>query len=113
MAGHRDTHFSVLEDLKSDTLVWLEDETGKWFRYRVTGHHVVDITHQSLIADENGDALIMVTCWPFDAVRPDGPLHYVVTAVPDHKSGAAATKNGKPVTGTVLQKAMPVTVFLD
>ena len=102
MAGHRDTHFSVLEDLKSNTLVWLEDETGKWFRYRVTGHHVVDITHQSLIADKNSDALIMVTCWPFHAVRPGGPLRYVVTAVPDPKSGTAATKNVKPV---------PVTVF--
>lgn len=89
MAGHRDTHFSVLKDLKSNARVWLEDETGKWFRYRVTDHHVVDTTHQSLVADENDDALIMVTCWPFDAVRPGGPLRYVVTAVPDLKSGAA------------------------
>jgi len=88
MAGHRDTHFSVLEDLKSSARVRLEDETGNWARYRVTGHQIIDVTRQSLIADEHTDALLLVTCWPFDAVSPGGPLRYVVTAVPDLKSGA-------------------------
>jgi len=91
MAGHRDTHFSVLKDLKSSAQVWLEDETGNWARYRVTGHQIIDVTRQSLIADEQHNALLLVTCWPFDAASPGGPLRYVVTAVPDLKSGAVVS----------------------
>jgi sortase A len=41
---------------------------------------VVDSRKGSLLLDTDGAMLTLVTCYPFDAVDPGGPLRYVVTA---------------------------------
>jgi sortase A len=39
---------------------------------------------EAWVAEDAGDTrLTLVTCYPFDAIRPGGPLRYVVTAVLD------------------------------
>jgi sortase A len=40
-------------------------------------HFVADINQQTL-QDQPG--LLLVTCYPFDAINPGGPLRYVVAA---------------------------------
>ncbi|MDX5297649.1 MAG: hypothetical protein LPK85_01730, partial [Gammaproteobacteria bacterium] len=45
---------------------------------------VVDSRHARLQLwdlDAGEDQLVLVTCYPFDATDPGGPLRYVVTAV--------------------------------
>ncbi len=42
---------------------------------------MVDIDHDPYLSlSSEGSALVLVTCYPFDALRPGGPLRYVVTA---------------------------------
>ena len=36
--------------------------------------------------EQSGQVLVLVTCYPFDAVVAGGPLHYVVTADAIRKS---------------------------
>ncbi len=37
---------------------------------------------ETWVAEDAGDTrLTLVTCYPFDAIRPGGPLRYVVSAV--------------------------------
>jgi len=49
--------------------------------YRVTEMNVIDVRQQTLeIFPEGEDALVLVTCYPFDAVNPNGPLRLVVHA---------------------------------
>jgi sortase A len=44
---------------------------------------VVDSDQESLSVDTSTDKkLLLVTCYPFDAILAGGPLRYVVTAVP-------------------------------
>jgi sortase A len=80
IAGHRDTHFAVLEDLVRDSEIVLEDAAGNRVRYRVLRIEVVDATTTSLRLDADRAMLALVTCYPFDAVTAGGPLRYVVTA---------------------------------
>lgn len=80
IAGHRDTHFAVLEGIVAGDAVMLEDTSGAVFSYRVTRTAVVDESQTEVLADSPEPSLVLVTCWPFDAVNPGGPLRYVVWA---------------------------------
>jgi len=81
IAGHRDTHFRFLKDLtRGDTLL-MEGRDGELHDYEVVKMDIVDHTRADLLADFGDDRLTLITCYPFDAIVPGGPLRYVVTAV--------------------------------
>lgn len=85
ISGHRDTHFAWLEQAGAGDTLTLEDAHGRHTRYRITGTTIVDSRHQRIPLHNDGDTLLLVTCWPFNAVAAGGPLRYVVSAsvVPD------------------------------
>jgi sortase A len=80
LTGHRDTHFAVLERLRLRDEVTVERSDGGTARYRVENIEIADARTSQLgvVADEN--VLLLVTCWPFDAISPGGPLRYIATA---------------------------------
>ncbi|MCK9489279.1 MAG: class GN sortase [Xanthomonadales bacterium] len=80
ISGHRDTHFAWLQHAAAGDTLSLEDASGHHTRYQVTGTTVVDSRHQRIALHEDGDTLLLVTCWPFNAVAAGGPLRYVVSA---------------------------------
>jgi sortase A len=79
IAAHRDTHFAFLEQVRVGERLSLELPDGRERAFEVESMQVV---HQrdttSLSAD--GDRLTLVTCFPFRAPAPGGPLRYVVQA---------------------------------
>ncbi|MEO9523257.1 class GN sortase [Marinobacter alexandrii] len=81
IAGHRDTHFDQLQYLKTGSELRLQDRAGGWRHYRVQATRIVDSRSERIdtraLAD---DALILVTCYPFDGMDTRGPLRYVVEA---------------------------------
>ncbi len=80
IAGHRDTHFAILEDLVEGDPIQLEDVSGIVTTYSVTATAVVDESETAVLAETTEPTLVLITCWPFDAVNPGGPLRYVVWA---------------------------------
>jgi sortase A len=79
IAGHRDTHFRFLQDLKIGDRMAVERTTGiSWFV--VTGTTVVDSRSTRIALQSDTPRLTLVTCFPFDAIDPGGPLRFVVTA---------------------------------
>ena len=80
LAGHRDTHFRVLQSLEPGELLVLETPAGER-SYRVTDTEVVDRGDIGVLADTVRPTLTLITCYPFDAVVPGGPLRWVVRAV--------------------------------
>ena len=81
VAGHRDTHFAFLEDLAVGDDLWLETPNGVVRRYQVRGAAVVHESDPSPLEPEAEPVLTLITCFPFDATLPGGPLRYVVQAV--------------------------------
>jgi sortase A len=80
ISAHRDTHFTVLRDVLVGESVTLETQQGTR-SYRVTQMDVIDIRQHDLeIFPEGDDSMLLVTCYPFDAVNPNGPLRLVVRA---------------------------------
>jgi sortase A len=80
LSGHRDTHFQFLQYLQKDDLVAVEWPTGNRTSYIVQELMIVDSRHTRLANHADADALILTTCYPFDAIVPGGPLRYVVRA---------------------------------
>lgn len=80
ISGHRDTHFSFLQHVQQGDTVTVEDEQGRAHVYRIIGSEVVDSRYHTLRLDSDAAHLTLVTCWPFDALVPGGPLRYVVYA---------------------------------
>jgi len=85
IAGHRDTHFRFLQDLRVGDRLAVERANGAsgaprvtWFV--VTGTSVVDSRSTRIALRSDEPRLTLVTCYPFDAIQPGGPLRYVVTA---------------------------------
>ncbi len=83
IGGHRDTHFQFLRHVKASTLLSLQLPTGDRKAYQVSNMRIVDTdVERYLPLETQGSELLLVTCYPFDAMRPGGSLRYVVTARP-------------------------------
>jgi sortase A len=79
LTGHRDTHFRFLQRLKEGDEILLTTRNQQ-HRYRVNDSTVVDAGRASIRQDTEENRLALVTCYPFDAFSPGGPLRYVVMA---------------------------------
>lgn len=80
IAGHRDTHFQFLKYVQPGELLRVESTKGVQHLYKVVGIDIVDSRKGSLLLDTETAILSLVTCYPFNAREPGGPLRYVVTA---------------------------------
>lgn len=108
LGGHRDTHFAFLRDLTDGSRLRLQNAEGTWQDFTVRGHEVIDVRHPVFLRRAESRALLsLVTCYPFDAITPGGPLRYVVTAEaledatdPSRPLGKAALSI--PVTGDAI-----------
>jgi sortase A len=82
VTGHRDTHFRFLARVRpgDDVIVDTPGRPSAHFRVRETA--VVDSRTAVIRRAPDAAALVLLTCYPFDAVRPGGPLRYVVAAEP-------------------------------
>lgn len=81
IGGHRDTHLKVLAELAPGSRVEIQRPDGETRVYRVEATSIAD-ARQPWAAPAEADRLVLVTCYPFDAVIPGGPLRYLVHAVP-------------------------------
>jgi sortase A len=80
ITGHRDTHFRFLEHLRAGDELVLEAPGRPPVRFRVQDAEVVDSRTAVIDRAPDGVGLVLVTCYPFGAVRPGGPLRWVVAA---------------------------------
>jgi sortase A len=77
IAGHRDSHFGLLQKLQINDIIEIQQLDKNTSRFRVTSSVVIDTRYQSL-AMPNVNELTLITCYPFESMVPGGPLRYVV-----------------------------------
>ena len=91
IGGHRDTHFAFLADLPPSALIELELPTGELRTYRVETTSVIDTERDNMPTRALlQEGLLLVTCYPFDALDAGGPLRYLVYSVPEDADLVAA-----------------------
>lgn len=79
ISGHRDTHFSFLKDLKINDSLYLQSRNNT-VKYHIEGFQIVDSKTFRLPANSDNRSLVLVTCYPFDALTAGGSLRYLVYA---------------------------------
>lgn len=83
VSGHRDTNFNFLQHIKTGDVFNIKSEKGK-FEYRIKDFAVVDQrdfrVDQESHAIGTGNSLLLVTCYPFDALKAGGDLRFVALA---------------------------------
>ena len=80
IVAHRDTHFAFLRRLAPDDVIEVEGLHGVRARYRVREATVVDRNETRVLDSADSAQLTLITCYPFDAVRPGTPWRFVVVA---------------------------------
>jgi sortase A len=80
ITAHRDTHFRFLRTVAPGDELVVERADGGRRHFRIRGTYVADHRDLWLPRDTPVPTLTLVTCYPFDAVNPGGPLRYVVVA---------------------------------
>lgn len=80
LTGHRDTHFSFLKRLHRQDEIVIQTATGKRLHYVVSERRMADSRSGTIALDHQQARLVLITCYPFDAILPGGPLRYVVVA---------------------------------
>ena len=79
--GHRDTHFHVLASMVPGDDIAAQSRDGRWTHYEVESMRVIDTrVHPVWSVSLARDELQLITCYPFGAIAPGGPLRYIVTA---------------------------------
>jgi len=79
IAGHRDTHFSFLQQLELGDIIETTNIDSVTTRYQIKRMSVLDSSMEELIAYQQ-DRLTLITCYPFDGFIAGGPLRYIVEA---------------------------------
>jgi sortase A len=93
VSGHRDTHFRFLEHVRPGDELIVETPGDPPVRFVVRETAIVDSRSAVIRRDGHGTAsLVLLTCYPFDAIRPGGPLRYAVAA----EAASAAARRTRP-----------------
>ena len=90
LAGHRDSFFRGLKDIRKNDIITLKTLDGT-FEYRVEWTQVVDPEDTQVLADEGEPALTLVTCYPFYYVG-SAPRRFIVRA--ERVDGLEGTEGG-------------------
>jgi sortase A len=95
ISAHRDTHFTLLQEVKRGERIVVQRRDGQRFAYDVEELRIVDKHDAWLMQDRGAPVLTLITCWPFDAVTAGGTQRYVVVA---RRAGFSPPIEG-PLTG--------------
>jgi sortase A len=80
ITAHRDTHFAPLQFVRPGDRVTLQRTDGRSVHYLVKATRIVSKQDTSVIRQDGRTRLTLITCYPFDAVKPGTPLRWVVMA---------------------------------
>ena len=83
VAGHRDSHFSFLDEVLMNDIISLADKHGQNQLYQVEMIDIVDASTGELPVLANDSPLVLITCYPFintSNVARESNERYVITA---------------------------------
>jgi sortase A len=80
ITAHRDTHFAPLRYAGPGDVLTLQRPDGRIVRYQIQSTRIVSKGDTSVLRQDARTRLTLITCYPFDAIRPGTPLRWVVVA---------------------------------
>ena len=81
IAGHRDSHFEFLQEVKIGDQFLVTNFLGQHQSYRVVDIRVINSDKEQLIHSNDEDLISLITCYPFNDIT-SGPQRLVIDAQP-------------------------------
>jgi sortase A len=81
IAGHRDTHFRMLKNIRKGDEIVIEQGSRK-VAYKVRETRIVKPTDTSVLKPTRTKTLTLITCYPFRFIG-SAPERFIVTAIAD------------------------------
>jgi sortase A len=78
IAGHRDTHFEFVKHLAIHDIIEIESKDKQIYKYEVEDMMIAHKDALPIPSKSDHAVLTLITCFPFGAINPDGPLRYLV-----------------------------------
>ncbi len=78
IAGHRDTYFRALKDIRTNDVIQIQTATGLT-RYQVDWMQIVAPSDTAILAPSTDSAITLVTCYPFHFIG-SAPERFIVHA---------------------------------
>jgi sortase A len=98
LAGHRDTFFRALRDVRKNDKIDIRTLNGD-YEYVVENLRIVAPDDVQVLAPTSGNVLTLVTCYPFNYVG-NAPKRYIVRARQVGESSVTATAITQPASST-------------
>ena len=98
LAGHRDTFFRPLRQIRANDLIELQTTSGT-YRYMVNSTSIVTPRDVGVLQASGGQTLTLVTCYPFYYVG-SAPKRFIVHATVVPTPQAAVTSPPEPQPGS-------------
>ncbi len=80
IAGHRDTHFHFLKELRIGDSLELQTANARTLIYEITDAVIVNEKNTEFLHTSDDHLLTLITCYPFNAIQSGGPMRYLVIA---------------------------------
>ena len=79
ISSHRDSHGEYIKKLEIGDILKLQDLDNNWHTYKIEEFLIVNVKDAVTINKRN--RLLLITCYPFDALLSGTPLRYIVSAI--------------------------------
>ena len=80
ISSHRDSHGVYIKKLQLGEEIKLQDQYKKWHSYIIDDFFIINVQEEKITMENNDQHLLLVTCYPFNAIRSGTPYRYVVSA---------------------------------
>ena len=79
ISSHRDSHGEYIKNLEIGDILKLQDLDNNWYTYKIEEFLIVNVKDAVTINKRN--RLLLITCYPFDALLSGTSLRYIVSAI--------------------------------
>ena len=80
LSSHRDSHGIYIKKIQIGDIISLQDRYNQWYAFQVDDFMIIDVTKNSISTLNSEDNLLIITCYPFNAINSGTSLRYVVSA---------------------------------
>ena len=80
LSSHRDSHGVYIKQLKKGDIIKLQDRFQQWHSYTIEDFVILNVQTDTISTTNAKEVLLIITCYPFDALTSGTDLRYVVSA---------------------------------
>ena len=80
LSSHRDSHGVYIRQLKKGDMIKLQDRFQQWHSYTIEDFDILNVKTDTISTTNAKEVLLIITCYPFNALTSGTALRYVVSA---------------------------------